>query len=252
MGGVGLVERIQEVTEKLDAPVELFEVNPFVLGVSLGDGAGADGYGGAAVFGKDGGIAEPGGGDGLRAEGLEFLDEGESGIGEEGFGAGEADFELGMPVAEATEEFFEEGVVLPGDGSEVEGGLAEIGNNVGFASPAQGAGVNGRVTEEGVGEGSQPWGELIADGLEDVGHGVDGVGAELGACPVGGDAAGGEGDEEAALVGVHALEFGGFGGEDQVEGFGAGEGVGSVLTGLFSDEGGEPDFVGEFGEDGLP
>lgn len=85
---VGLVrEGADEVGEENFAIAEEVEVEEFVLGVGLVDGAGADADGGEAGGGEVGGVGEPwgAGGFGAGVGGEEFLDEGVGRIGLHGW-----------------------------------------------------------------------------------------------------------------------------------------------------------------------
>ena len=125
-----------------------------------------------------------------------------------------------------------------------------VGYDVGAAAAGDGADVEGRVSEDGVGVGGESIGELAIEEVEGGGELEDGVFAEVWLGGVGGFAGGLDGGPEGAFGGVDEVEGGGLADESElvVRGVVFGEVLGAGLVRFFAHETDEVDGDGEVGE----
>lgn len=142
------------------------------------------------------------------------------------------------------QEFFGSSDLLQvGGEADVEGGLSVVGDDVSAAAAGDGADVERRVPEDGVGVGGEAVGELAVEEVEGGGEFENGVFAEVRLGGVGGFTRGLDGGPEGPFGGVHEVEGGGLAdeGEFVFGGVVLGEVFGAGLMGFFAHEADEVD-----------
>ena len=139
--------------------------------------------------------------------------------------------------------------ILSGNGAEIHRRLAEIGHDVRLTAAADGADVMGWVAEHRVAMAGEIFRDFFAQKCQGVQNQGDGADSYVRGRGMDSPAVGAESQPNRAFVGVNGLQTSRLADDDEIEFFLRGQGLRTVLAGLFAHEPGEPDLVRERGQD---